>query len=90
MPTLIVAYDLNNEVRRPKIVEAIKTTTWARLSESSYAIDTSETPAQVLARLRKFLDNDDNLYVINLVRPWSGWGPKDVIAWLVQRLGAGQ
>lgn len=90
MTTLIVAYDLNNETRRPKIVEEIKKTSWARLSESSYAVDTTETTAQVLSRLRKFLDNDDNLYVITLTRPWSGWGPKEVLEWLTQRLGSRQ
>ena len=86
----IVAYDLNNEVKRPKIVTEVKATAWARLSESSYAIDTPERPSQVLARFRKHLDNDDNLYVITLTRPWSGWGPKSMNDWLRQRLGDGE
>lgn len=91
MATFVVAYDLNHEVRRPNIVEEIKRSgSWARLSESSYAIETSEKPSQVMARLRKFLDDNDNLYVVTLNRPWSGWGPKDVIDWLVKRLGSGE
>ena len=65
MATYIVTYDLNNETRRPPIVQAIKTYgNWARLSESSYAIVTAETPQQVFDKLKKHLDGDDQLYVI--------------------------
>lgn len=90
MATYVVAYDLNNEKNRPNIVGEVRKTGWARLSESSYAIDTTERPSQVLARFRKYLDDDDYLYVISLTRPWSAYGLKDVIAWLQQRLGAGE
>lgn len=86
MTTYVVAYDLNHERKRPPIVAEVKQTDWARLSESSYAIDTYETADQVLARLQKHLDDNDNLYVIPIGRPYSGWGPKDVIEWLNARL----
>jgi len=88
MAALIIAYDLNNETRRPNIVKTIKDTgSWAKLSESSYAVDTHESPENVMSRLKKHLDSDDNCYVITLSAPWSGWGPKEVIAWLSKRLG---
>jgi hypothetical protein len=87
----IVAYDLNKEDKHPNIVAEIKKLGhWARLSESSYAIDTSERPPQVKARLKKYLDCNDNLYVIALTVPWSGFGPKDVNEWVEARLGLGE
>jgi len=87
MATYVVAYDLNRETKRPPIVDEVKKTDWARLSESSYAISTFETSTQVYNRFKKHLDDNDNLYVITLSRPWYGWGPKDVIQWLTDKLG---
>ena len=42
MSVYIVTYDLNKESKRPPIVEEVRKTDYARLSESSYAIDTNE------------------------------------------------
>ncbi len=88
MATYTVTYDLNKEVKRPKIVEETKKTIWAKLSESSYAISTTETVNQVYARLSGFLDGNDNLYVITLSRPYTGFGQQDVNSWLAKQLGA--
>jgi CRISPR/Cas system-associated endoribonuclease Cas2 len=82
----VVAYDLNKETARPKITEERDKTLWAKLSESSYAIETNETPEQVYNRFKKHLDNNDNLYVISLKKPWYGFGPKEVVDWLDKRL----
>lgn len=90
MSVFIVAYDLNREVVRPNIVAEIKKKPWARLSESSYAIETSETAGQVFTRLRKFIDQNDNIYVIPLVGPYAGFGPKDVNDWLTSNLPNGR
>ena len=86
MAILIVAYDLNKEVVRPKITAEIKKRSWAKLSESSYAIDTAESPETVYESLRPMLDDNDNLYVINLRRPYAGFGPQAVIDWLAEKL----
>lgn len=87
MATYIVTYDLNNESQRPPIVQAIKAyKTWARLSESSYAIVTEHSPSQVYDYLKKYLDNDDQLYVITLHKPYAGQGSQEVNNWLEQHL----
>lgn len=86
MATYIVTYDLNKETSRPNIVKEIKTTSWAKLSESSYAIETTETPESVYNRLAGFIDDNDNLYIISLRRPYFGQGPKDVNEWLADNL----
>lgn len=88
MPALLVTYDLNKEVTRPNITKKLKDTypSWAKLSESSYAISTNSTPEQVVASLRSVLDSNDNIYVISLSKPYSGFGPKDVNDWLENNL----
>lgn len=88
MATYIVSYDLNREVRRPPIVEKIKDISngWARLSESSYAIAYHGSPEAVLNQLKPMIDDDDNIYIISLSRPWTGYGPEKVNDWLNSNL----
>lgn len=87
MPTYLVTYDLNNETKRPPIVKDIKSySSWAKLSESSYAISTVQTPKQVFDFLSKHLDSNDSLYVIKLTNPYFGQGPTDVNDWLANNL----
>ncbi|MFM0347785.1 hypothetical protein [Paraburkholderia sp. RL17-347-BIC-D] len=83
MAVLQITYDL----RKPgkdyaDVLKTIKTYSWARLSESCYAISTDATAQSVFDRLKPYLDGNDNLYVINLKRPYAGIGPKDVNDWL--------
>jgi CRISPR/Cas system-associated endoribonuclease Cas2 len=87
MATYLITYDLNNPGQRhSQILKAIKEYSWARLSESSYAIETTASPQQVFNSLSNNLDKNDNLYVINLSRPYYGQGPQDVNNWLASKL----
>ena len=86
MTVYIVTYDLNKETKRPNIVDEVKKKPWAMLSESSYAIDTTETPQQVYNRFTKYLDANDALLVISLRQPYYGQTSDEVHAWLKQRL----
>lgn len=83
----LVTYDLNQETKRPPIVKEIKDFgNWAKLSESSYAISTPLTIHQVYEKLKKHIDQNDQIYIITLKKPWTGFGPKDVNEWLEQNL----
>jgi CRISPR/Cas system-associated endoribonuclease Cas2 len=88
MAVRLITYDLNREIVRPNIVKKIKDSyaNWAKLSESSYAVATAESVEQVYNRLKPLLDSNDNLYVVNLTKPWTGFGPKDVNEWLERNL----
>jgi hypothetical protein len=89
MAVLIVTYDLNRERTgsdREGLLKYIKSHSWARLSESSYAIATDKDSATVVGEARAYLDQNDNIYVINLKKPYSGWGPKEVNDWLESSL----
>lgn len=87
MAVYLITYDLNRETIRPKILKDIKAySSWACLSESSYAVVSEGTPQDVYNHLSKHLDGNDNLYVISLRQPWWGQGPKDVNNWLDNNL----
>ena len=86
MSVLLITYDLNHEVRRPRIVEAIKGQEGVKLSESSYAISTSSSPEQVYNWLRPMLDDNDHVYIVTLRKPWFGYGPQLTNEWLDRNL----
>lgn len=87
MGTLLVTYDLNKPGKDyADLLKKIKTYSWARLSESSYAISTPSDPQTVFNDLKPYLDANDNLYVVTLNKPYTGYGPKDVNEWLERNL----
>jgi len=47
---------------------------------------TDEGPENVYATLSEFLDENDQLYVITLKRPYCGQGAEEVNKWLAARL----
>ncbi|RGP41674.1 hypothetical protein BPTFM16_01981 [Altererythrobacter insulae] len=86
MAVYLVTYDLNKETTRPPIVKLIRETwNYARLSESSYAVEANSVDA-VYDTLRPMIDDNDNLFVIPLRKPYRGWGAKEVHDWLASRL----
>lgn len=83
MAVLLVTYDLKSPGQKhSKLLDAIKEYPWARLSESSYAIRTVETPSTVFNVLKSHIDDNDNLYIVTVTRPYTGYGPQDVNDWL--------
>lgn len=87
MAVLLVTYDLSKPGQDyADLLKYIKGFGWARLSESSYAIATDQSPDTVVTAARKYLDANDHVYVINLKRPYSGFGPTDVNEWLEKNL----
>ncbi|WP_339142388.1 hypothetical protein [Pseudoalteromonas galatheae] len=87
MSVLLVTYDLNSPGQKHgQLLEELQSFAWAKLSESSYAINTTLTPDQLFERLKQYLDTNDNLYIITLKKPWQGYGPKDVNEWLSNNL----
>ncbi|KAF1019656.1 MAG: hypothetical protein GAK30_02972 [Paracidovorax wautersii] len=85
--SVIVTYDLNKEAKRPPIVDGIKRLgAWAKLSESSYALNTQFTPKQIYEALSQYLDSNDQLFVITLSAPWHGQGPQEIRNWLHQNI----
>lgn len=88
MSTYIITYDLNKETTRPPIVKKIKEISggWAKLSESSYAVSTTKTVESLYAELKPMIDSNDNIYIITLKKPYTGYGSKEVNEWLEKNL----
>jgi len=78
MSVLLVTYDLNRTGQNyTDLLKFIKThDAWARLSESSYVIETYETPDDVYNKIKKIVDDNDDFFIISLKQPWQGWGQK--------------
>ena len=92
MSILLVTYDLNRNSEKfdgqnyAGVLKIIREYSNTRLSESSYAIDTTETPTSIYNKVKPALDKNDNLYVITLSKPDTGFGKKEVNNWLEQHL----
>lgn len=69
MSVLLIAYDLNKEAGSKRdyegLLKYIKKHNWARLSESSYAIESNQTPTAVYNSIREYQDSNDNLLAIH-------------------------
>jgi hypothetical protein len=84
---LLITYGINQEITRQNMVKAIKEIgLWAKLSESSYAINSDLTVEQVFSKLKPLLDSNDTLYVITLKSPYTGVGPIEVNDWIATNL----
>ncbi|WP_027329129.1 hypothetical protein [Marinimicrobium agarilyticum] len=87
MSVLLVTYDFKNrDDTYFELMRRIKAYNWARLSDSSYAIDTEQSPCEVYTTMKDLVDGGDNLYVTVLTRPYYGFGPEEVNQWLSERL----
>jgi len=91
MAVLLVTYDFNKErtdADREKLRNALKkaSTSWARLSESSYAVETNDSPQTFYGKIASSADKNDRVIVITLRLPYWGQHSKDVVDWLNARL----
>jgi len=90
MAIKLVTYDLNEEKKKrgdyEGLLKAIKSYPWARLSESSYAIQTDRLPQALFKEFQPHVDDNDFLLVLTLNQPWWGTQKQDVMDWLLQRM----
>lgn len=90
MAVLLVTYDLNKEgkskVDYNKFYKIRDAYDHVKLSESSYALNTTETPTEVYNKLKPVIDTNDHVYIISLKRPYMGYGPKATNDWLEKNL----
>ncbi|MBI3900178.1 MAG: hypothetical protein HY308_18090 [Gammaproteobacteria bacterium] len=84
MSVLLVICDVSDPDKRTKIFNTIKRRyrSWTALSESCCAIYTPLLPIKVYDDLKIFLNADDQLYVIQLAKPYTGFGPRKTTEWL--------
>ncbi|MDQ3666541.1 MAG: hypothetical protein M3410_08170 [Acidobacteriota bacterium] len=90
MVVLLVTYDLNREgkskVDYNKFYKIRDSYHHVKLSESSYAFNTVESPGFLRDKLREVIDPNDHIYIITLKKPYSGFGPQPTNDWLEKNL----
>lgn len=65
MPCYIISYDLQKHGDYESLYKAIKAYgTWARITDSTWAVVTEETATQVRDYLAQYLHSDDRLFVV--------------------------
>ncbi len=77
MACYIINYDLRQPLRNyDKLYEAIKSYGyWAQVLESTWAVVTSQTSADVYNALARHMDDNDGLFVVN----WGGQATWDKV-----------
>lgn len=88
MSVKLITYDLNSPGQNhQKVLNKIKSyPNWAKLSESSYAVETSASPEAIYNAFSPLLDSNDSFFVITLSKPWWGLGSSEVLNWLTSKL----
>jgi hypothetical protein len=87
MTVLLITYDLMKPGQDySDFLDVIKSYNYTKLSESSYAINTTENIKTVYEKLNKYRDKNDNVYIIGLCSPHQGYGPKTTNQWLSDNL----
>lgn len=84
MPAYLITYDLNSPGQKHQKLHSFITEhfPYAKLSESSFAVKSKKSSEQVFDLVKGYIDSNDDLFVIQLTRPYSGYGEKNVIKWL--------
>jgi hypothetical protein len=87
MPLLLVTYDLTMpKDNYSELYDEIDSYSNIRLSETSYAIITDKSPSKVCGELKQYVDANDKIFIINLKRPFDGYGSELVNDWLKKTL----
>ncbi len=82
---ILITYDLKQPGRDySTLYEAIKSYgNWAHPVESVWLVDTIKTPAGIRDHLKKCIDTNDMLLVVQLNLNWASWGlSSSIIEWL--------
>ena len=81
---LLISYDLNNPGQNYSALhnEIKKAGTWWHHLDSTWIISTNSSPNEWTERLRKHMDDNDYLLVIEVCENYNGWLPKKAWEWL--------
>ena len=85
---LLITYDLNTPGQNytPLHEEIKKAGTWWHHLDSTWIIQTEQSPKQWYERLAPHLDKNDNVLVIEVKNNYWGWLPQKAWEWLAARL----
>ncbi|MDN3412952.1 MULTISPECIES: hypothetical protein [unclassified Pseudoalteromonas] len=84
MAVFCVTYDLNKSGQNySALYDEIKLSSgWCHALDSVWLISTTENAKQLSDRLRKKIDDNDDLLVIKVTRDYAGWLDKATWDWI--------
>ncbi|WP_419877682.1 CRISPR-associated protein Cas2 [Brevibacillus centrosporus] len=89
MAVYLISYDLDKPGQNySKVHEAIKSYgSWAKVLESTWLIETTQTAGQVRDNILRSMDENDKLFVLRAGSE-AGWYnlPEDVSRWIKEKL----
>jgi hypothetical protein len=88
MAIRFISYDPNEPGRDDTaLVDVIKKYgPWAKLSDKSYAVETSVSPETIVERLRQHIEPYDIVCVVTLAAPHCVHGHEELDDWLSRKL----
>lgn len=90
MSVLLVIHEIPDTERRTKVVNTLKRRhrIAIKLTESSFAMHTTLLPVRIFDEVKDQLQAGDQLYVLPICKPYTGYGPRKHTAWLSDYLPA--
>jgi len=89
MASYLISVELQNpSARRFDILDELKKlSSSVELTETCYAVETSDSAESLYRRLKGLLRENELLYVLTLAPGWFGRGPTEANAWLTKHVG---
>ena len=84
MAVLLVVHEVRDDQKRAKITATLRKRhrISMKITESAFALHTTLLPVRIFDEVKQFLEGDDQLYVIPIVAPYTGYGPRRTTEWL--------
>ena len=89
MAVHMVTYDLHRPSQdyEDLIAELKKSRNWWHYLQSSWLIESDESPSNIWARIQSSVDKDDSVLIIRVTNPHAGWLPQKAWDWINQFIG---
>ena len=84
----LITYDLRQPDRDYQgLYQQIKDSPgWWHYLESSWLISTGETSEDIFNRIKPHIDDNDNILIIKVCKPYNGWLPKKAWVWIEEHI----
>jgi hypothetical protein len=87
MSVLLITYDVSKvDPKVDRVPDLVKGYKHVKLCEGSYAIETFEKTRTIFNKIMPYLTNSAHLFVVTVVKPFSGPGAQHVSEWLSKHL----
>lgn len=88
---ILISYDLNGH-ERPSAYEQVKNAIASCAKDfrkplySQWFVETDEMVDTWVDRLTAVMDSDDKLFIMRVQKPYNGWLPQSLYAWISARI----